>query len=125
MASVLSILKALKKFTDLQKITSGTWDDQVLEIVEYDVDVHGDRLKVNCKFKLDNKEHTVDAIHAWKEDDNSNQIRIDGNDVEGDDVDLDIDTYPFKNKIVLEYRLEYSQNDKKHVLVLRGISKIH
>jgi hypothetical protein len=124
MASVLSVLKALKKFKELKKINSGTWDDQSIEILTYDVDVYGDRLTVDCKFKLGDQEHAVAAIHPWEEDDASNEIKIDGADVDDDDVDLDLDTYPFKNKIVLEYRLEYSQNGEKHILVLRASSKL-
>lgn len=119
---LLDAIKAIKKLKGLQQIKSGTLDDDKIQIVKQDVDVLKDRLTVECTYKTeDGKEHTVSAIHPFDEDNEPNEIKIDGADVDQDDVDLDLDTKLFK--VIMEYRLEFTQDGSPHVLVLRATAK--
>lgn len=124
MASVIQIIKSLKKFKDLEKITKGKWDGEEIEIVNHDVDLHADRIEVDCTFKFKGNQHNVHAIHPWKSSAGDDEVKVDGQDVEQDDVDLDLDSYPLKNKIELEYRLEYTKDGQQHTLVLTASAKL-
>ena len=124
MPGVLQSLRLIRRFKDLQKITSGTWDGQKVNVLNYDVDLHADHLHLECTFTAGNEQHSITAKHPWREDTEETVIQIDGSDVEQDDVDLDFDTFPLRNKIVLEYRLEYIQGGTNHDLTLRASSNL-
>jgi hypothetical protein len=131
MPIALDAYKLIKALKDLRVIRWGVLDSKMAESVSPEGKEHVKvlatqaALEINCKCKFpgEEKETAVYAKHYVLED-GKDVIKINGKDVEMDDVDLKAAVAALKKTVDCKYMLEYIQEGTRHTLQLRSRAKL-
>jgi len=117
--SIFDAMAFLRRLKDLKKVQWGKWDGRPIDILDCKVEV-GPPLKIVCRFSDAGQEHTVDAEHPWIQHHSQppDVIRVDGKDVDKDDMDLQFASTLFR--VDMKYLLDYQQDGQPHWFVLRA-----
>lgn len=117
---ILGALRALKKLRgkveDLD--WKGTFDGERVKDVQFDFSLVGTEVRISSTFTVAGNSHTLNATYTIS-DQESEEIQFDGQEVEEDEVDFDLDNHFLYSKLEYWFRFVTQAGDE-HELYLRA-----